>query len=43
MFRTLDVGLVSRFEGRTFSNSEEKGDYDAKKTASITCEELNRR
>lgn len=42
MFRTLDVGLVSRFEGRTFSNSEEKGDYDAKKTASITCEELNR-
>lgn len=42
LFRSLDTGLVSRFEGRTFSNSEEKGDYDAEKTASITCEELNR-
>ena len=41
-FRSLDQRLVSRFEGRTFSNSKEKGDYDTKRTASITCDELNK-
>ncbi|MBP0615758.1 Mu transposase C-terminal domain-containing protein [Jiella mangrovi] len=42
LFRSLDQGLVSRFEGRTFSNVLDKGDYESEKCASITCEELNR-
>ena len=41
LFRSLDQGLVSRFEGRTFSNIKDKGDYDPEKSAAITCEELN--
>lgn len=40
MFRTIDQKLIMRFEGRTFSNVVEKGDYDSVRRAGITVDEL---
>lgn len=40
MFRNIDQKLIMRFEGRTFSNVVEKGDYDSVGRAGITVDEL---
>lgn len=42
VFSTFHSGLVSLFEGRTFTNVVEKGDYEAEARASLTIEELGR-
>ncbi|ERP97771.1 hypothetical protein Q669_21435 [Labrenzia sp. C1B10] len=42
VFSTFHTGLISLFEGRTFTNVLEKGDYEAEARASLTIEELGR-
>lgn len=42
VFSTIHTKLISGFDGRTFSNVVEKGDYDAGARASLTIEELAR-
>lgn len=39
-FRTIANRFLQHFTGRTFSNTVEKGDYDAEERASVTMEEL---
>ncbi|EAU41330.1 Integrase, catalytic domain [Fulvimarina pelagi HTCC2506] len=41
-FGTLETRLIARYDGRTFSGIEEKGDYDSEKFATLTVEELER-
>ena len=41
-FQTLQGAILHFFSGRTFSNSVERGDYDAERQASLTFEELRR-
>lgn len=40
VFRTFGTHLVSRFRGRTFSNPEQRGDYDSEAEASLTEHDL---
>ncbi|MFN3132431.1 Mu transposase C-terminal domain-containing protein [Roseibium sp.] len=42
VFSTLHTGVISLFEGRTFTNVVEKGDYKAEARATLTIEELGR-
>lgn len=42
VFKTMSVQFLQWFEGRTFSNFIEKGDYDPAKNACICVDELNR-
>lgn len=42
MFRSIDEQLLIWFEGRTFSDVVEKGDYDSAARAGTTVEELGR-
>lgn len=42
VFRTMSIQFLQWFEGRTFSNVIEKGDYDAEGNACICVDELNR-
>ena len=41
MFGTLASSFISRFTGRTFSNTAVKGDYDSDARAALTSEELS--
>ncbi len=41
MFGTLASSFISRFTGRTFSNTVVKGDYDSDARAALTSEELS--
>lgn len=40
LFGTFATHFVSRFRGRTFSNPEQRGDYDAEAEASLTDQDL---
>jgi putative transposase len=40
MFRNVDQKLIARFEGRTFPNVVDKGDYDSVGRAGLTIDEL---
>jgi putative transposase len=42
LFRKIDDQVISWFEGRTFSNVVQKGDYDPDARAGTTVEELGR-
>ncbi|GAB2206297.1 hypothetical protein ROS1_31130 [Roseibium sp. ROS1] len=42
VFSSFHSGVISLFEGRTFTNVVEKGDYEAEARASLTIEELGR-
>ncbi|MHC2579169.1 putative transposase [Bradyrhizobium diazoefficiens] len=42
MFRSIDEGLLSWFEGRTFADVKAKGEYDAARRAGTTLDELGR-
>lgn len=42
MFRSIDEGLLSWFEGRTFADINTKGEYDAAGRAGTTLDELGR-
>lgn len=39
-FGTLTFGLIQQLQGTTFSNPEARGDYDSRKHASLTLENL---
>lgn len=39
-FGTLTFGLIQQLQGTTFSNPEARGDYDSRKYASVTLENL---
>ncbi|HCW4979056.1 TPA: DDE-type integrase/transposase/recombinase [Acinetobacter baumannii] len=39
-FGTLTFGLIQQLQGTTFSNPEARGDYDSRKHASVTLENL---
>ena len=41
MFGTMSTKLISRFSGRTFSNTIQKGDYDAEARAALTTDDLS--
>jgi putative transposase len=41
MFGTMSTRLISRFTGRTFSNTIQKGDYDGEARAALTTEDLS--
>lgn len=40
--RTLEESCLSGLPGRTFSNTQEKGDYDAEKAATLTLEDFRK-
>ncbi|MES0881771.1 transposase family protein [Roseibium sp. SCP14] len=40
VFGTYHTGVIPHFDGRTFTNVVEKGDYDAENLASLTIEQL---
>lgn len=42
VFRSFHTGVISAFEGRTFNNVVDRGDYEAEARASLTIEELGR-
>ncbi|WP_417683977.1 Mu transposase C-terminal domain-containing protein [Roseibium sp.] len=42
VFSTVHTGLISLFEGRTFTNVVDKGEYKAEERASLTIEELGK-
>ncbi|WJS00321.1 Mu transposase C-terminal domain-containing protein [Roseibium aggregatum] len=42
VFNSFHTGVISLFEGRTFSNVIDRGDYEAEARASLTIEELGR-
>ncbi len=39
-YKTLNTGLIHRLEGTTFSNPDDRGDYDSQDMARITIDEL---
>ncbi|MBD0677167.1 DDE-type integrase/transposase/recombinase [Pseudomonas sp. PSB11] len=41
-FRTLNTGLIHGLPGTTFSNIQEKGDYDSEKHACFTFDQIER-
>lgn len=41
VFGTTSTKLISRFSGRTFSNTIQKGDYDAEARAALTTDDLS--
>lgn len=41
VFGTFSSKLISRFSGRTFSNTIQKGDYDAEARAAVTTDDLS--
>ena len=41
-FRTLNDGLIHRLPGTSFSNPEDRGDYDSTKYASFTIEDIRK-
>jgi putative transposase len=40
-FKTLNTDLIHKFPGTTFSNPEDRGDYDSQEIARLTIDELN--